>query len=550
MYYAIIVDDEETVRRGLATHFDWVQHGIEVIGAFDDGAPALEFLQKRKVDLIVTDVRMAHMDGITLAKKALSLYPNLKIVFISGYADVDYLRDALKIDAVDYILKSIDIDELSAVITKVVNLLDQRRTEQQTMETMARKLEHSMPLLRQQRLSALLQSRDESENDILQSVEFLDIPLNSHTHYAVLVLRLQPQSTWISIGSMSKRESLTFEIVIQELFERVLSEYGTSVIFKDRFSEHIAILDVEHDEYEENLLSVAEHLQACMHNEMNLETKIGISEPFCGLRGVHVAYDNAREAINRCYLIGKDIPISITKYEDDGTGRALREQSEKEICDSILNGDMEAVRTALECAVASVRLLRSEEEQQNFMLFLLLLPVRLMANMRTENMGPYASHRKLITSFLQCSGLGEQESMLASVYEELTLYLQKMSTPHTNTIIKRVREMIAAQYMKQLSVAGLAAAVYLTPTYLCVLFKQSIGKTINEYITQVRLNHAKELLSQTSDHLYDVCFQVGYLSPSYFSRLFKKYTGQTPGEYRENFLLSNSSPSREESARP
>ena len=114
-------------------------------------------------------------------------------------------------------------------------------------------------------------------------------------------------------------------------------------------------------------------------------------------------------------------------------------------------------------------------------------------------------------------------------------------------LIKRVREIIAAQYMEQLSVTSLAEAVYLTPTYLCVLFKQATGKTINEYITQERLNKAKEFLAQTNIHLYDVCYKVGYLSPSYFSRLFKKYTGQTPGEYRENIML-NARPAAEKEA--
>jgi two-component system response regulator YesN len=112
-----------------------------------------------------------------------------------------------------------------------------------------------------------------------------------------------------------------------------------------------------------------------------------------------------------------------------------------------------------------------------------------------------------------------------------------MSTPHTNTVIKRVREIIDAQYMEQLSVTSLADSVYLTPTYLCVLFKQATGRTINEYITQVRLDKAKEYLTQTNIHLYDVCYKVGYLSPSYFSRLFKKYNGMTPGEYRESVAL-------------
>ena len=84
------------VRRGLVNHFDWKGHGIEVAGVFGDGASALEFVRENKVDIIVTDVRMARMDGITLAKNVLDFSPDVKIVFISGYADVDYLKDALK----------------------------------------------------------------------------------------------------------------------------------------------------------------------------------------------------------------------------------------------------------------------------------------------------------------------------------------------------------------------------------------------------------------------------------------------------------------------
>lgn len=546
MYQAIIADDEQAVRHGLATHFDWSKHGVEIAGVFDDGAPALEFVRRNAVDLIVTDVRMSHMDGITLAKNVLALRPETKIVFVSGYADVDYLRDALKMEAVDYILKSIDINELDAVITKVVGMLEQRTSQRRAMENMAKKLEQSMPLLRQQRLSFLLQSTEESEEDIQKNVQFLGIPLNSSTHYAVLVMRLQPESKWLAMGSMPEKERMEFGLAIEEVFRGALEEYGGSVVFRDRFSEYVAILNVENDEYEENLLSAAERMQARVRAQLKLETMLGISEPFYGLRNVRAAYLSAREAISRCYLVGKDVPISMRKFAEDGGVRALREQAEKEICDGIQNGDQAAVRAALERAVAGVRSLPDEDGQQNFMLFLLLLPTRLMTSLRTENMGPYASQTKLAAGFLQCNGIGEQEAMLAMLYDDLTRHLRQMSTPHTNTVVRRVREMIAARYMEQLSVAGLAEEVYLTPTYLCVLFKQATGKTINEYITQERLNRAKEFLAQTNIHLYDVCYKVGYLSPSYFSRLFKKYTGLTPGEYRERAALDTPRAARED----
>jgi len=90
--------------------------------------------------------------------------------------------------------------------------------------------------------------------------------------------------------------------------------------------------------------------------------------------------------------------------------------------------------------------------------------------------------------------------------------------------------------MNQISLDSIAEEVQLTPTYLCVLYKQAQGETLNEYITDVRIQHAKKLLANPHIKLYDVCYQVGYLSPSYFSKLFKKNTMMTPSEYRTAVL--------------
>ena len=112
MYKAIIIDDEETVRTGLRQHFDWEMHGVTVVEEFPDCAKAYAYVQENPVDLVITDVITPYMDGITFAKKLQKEYPSIQIVFISGHADVQLLREALKSDAFDYILKSVDLEEL------------------------------------------------------------------------------------------------------------------------------------------------------------------------------------------------------------------------------------------------------------------------------------------------------------------------------------------------------------------------------------------------------------------------------------------------------
>ena len=175
-----------------------------------------------------------------------------------------------------------------------------------------------------------------------------------------------------------------------------------------------------------------------------------------------------------------------------------------------------------------------EQDQDNFMLSLLLLPPRTMPGLRTREDSPYRNQRGLVEHWLGCLSHVEQERFLLQVMAEVTRLLGEDQDPGTSALIGQIKRLIDQQYMDQISVTSLAGQVHLTPTYLCVLFKQSTGLTINEYLTAERIRHAKELLRQPDVRLYDICYRVGYLSPSYFSKLFKKQTGMPPSEYRFN----------------
>ena len=188
MYNAIIIDDEETVRSGLREHFDWHLHGVHVVEEFPDCAKAYDYVRENPVDLVVTDVITPYMDGITLAKKLREEFPAIQIVFISGHADVEFLREALKTDAFDYILKSVDLNELSATISRVVKLLDWRNAETQRVTTMEDQLQLLMPLNRERVLQTLL---TDDPDMVTLSYLGLNLDFNSHklaTHLAFFTL--------------------------------------------------------------------------------------------------------------------------------------------------------------------------------------------------------------------------------------------------------------------------------------------------------------------------------------------------------------------------
>ena len=535
MYRAIIADDEITVRRGLQAHFNWEKFGISVIADFSDGQKAWHFVQDNPVDLIVTDVRMPNMDGIALAKAVREQFPKVKIIFISGYEDTEYLRKALKMEAVDYILKSIDLDELAETISRVTKQMDFERSQENTIAVLEQKLIESIPLLQQRSLMLLVREGVRPGGNTISEMEarlsYLDLPLDNQTNYCILVLQLKDM--WRMFAQIHERDRLIFTLNFQTTCEQILAEYGSRVCFENRLGEYVLFIDTRSEEYEELLLSISQCLRAALKESCGLDCRIGISDRFCGLNHAKTAFEGAVNAIHKRYYLDESHAISVDKFEESVTIRSAQENAQRSIADALMSGDAARVRASVEKTYEELEVIPSETDRQNFLLFLLLLPVQVLANARSGERGSYDNHAKLLERFLCCGDIREQKLFVLNMFDEVTQLINTRSETHSHYIIERVRDIIQTRYMEQLSIASLAEEVYLTPTYLCVVFKQETGQTVNEYLTQIRMQQAKQFLADPHIKLYDVCYKVGYLSPSYFSKLFKKVTMMTPSEFRD-----------------
>lgn len=140
LYRIILVDDEEEVRKSIIRKIKWEENGFLVAGDAENGEDALEKIELLEPDLILTDIRMPYMDGLTLAERVRQKYPSMKIVIFSGYDDFEYAKQAIKLNVTEYILKPVNVEELTAILQKIKANLDQEIEQKAKCKPFAGKL--------------------------------------------------------------------------------------------------------------------------------------------------------------------------------------------------------------------------------------------------------------------------------------------------------------------------------------------------------------------------------------------------------------------------
>ncbi|NBC70709.1 response regulator [Paenibacillus sacheonensis] len=545
MYKLLIVDDEPTVRAGLRSYFNWSSFGVEVMGEADDGDVALGMIEQQPPDLILTDVRMPTMDGITLSREVSARFPGAKIIFVSGHDDADYLKSALKVSAVDYIFKPVNLDELSAVIKRVVADLDAERAERRLKEELQVKLKEGMPLLREKFLLSLIGS-GVPKQDLRERLDFLGLRLPVDASYWVMVIAVDDMAG--VMGSRTERDRQLLWYSVLNIFGELIDRYLGGYAFEHRAGEFIGILlgndesDTASSDAVEAILALAGEVRSNLEQWLKIGVTIGISERVTTLSELSEAYRGAREAADHKWYLGKNRIISMDSLRgpetDDGGYKRHDPPDHEELLSALKAANADKLRDILDKVFLDLNRGRRDglKYGRNVCLQLALAVGQLLMELNVQSPELESAESTLWESLLAQETLGEMRQLLESHVTAACDRIREKRTGKTANLVERVRAIIERSYANGgLTVAEIGKEVYLTPTYVSLLFKQETGQTVNEYLTQVRVEKAKELLRDPQYKFYDICYAIGYTDPSYFTKLFKKATGVTPSVYRENY---------------
>jgi two-component system, response regulator YesN len=535
MLKLLIVDDEKRTRQGIRSCIPWNSFGIGLIEEADDGDTALEISSKIKPDIILSDIRMPRMTGIEFAALVRKELPKCKLIFLSGYSDKEYLKSAIQLNAIHYIEKPVNVQELKEVIRTAVDLCLSELKESSFISETSTKLEASKPIIREQLALYLTESHISIDkvNDML-SLGNVDMPFSGS--YVTVLYRLNPSSEIISevqetlcnnlirsIDCIYSDDKLKFVSCVKD---------SINVLTHIHLSSSINVYDIKASS-EKVRCKFKQTSNYAEHNKNILF--IGIGSAANGMDYLFTSYQTAFLAVQKVFFLGNtgtviygdkfQTPYTYDKSHLDKFTELLYEMN--------IEGTIEFIEnTAQEIVKHDTTLIDNVKA-----LFFKLLE-RLYSCMEEKNIVSDNTESQKEFLWQIVSNSLTLEELKNYLIKRVNDYFQIINSKlGVNRVAYEIIFFIQRNYMnKSLSIGLISESLNLTPAYLCQIFKRETGKTINDYINEYRIEKAKEFLKDRSIKLFEVSGNSGYNDVKYFTKTFKKFAGITPTEYREKIL--------------
>ncbi|MBO5621778.1 MAG: response regulator [Butyrivibrio sp.] len=406
MLKVFLAEDEFVVREGIKNNIDWGAHGYQFCGEAGDGEVAFSMIKEQRPDILITDIKMPFMDGLTLSRLVKAEIPSVEIILLTGYEDFEYAKEAISIGVASYLSKPISGDNLLKEVSKVAKRIEDKNLEKE----LAKKYEENM--------------RERAEL-LKQTVDMLSVVPSSYEWALKASAKKNEESS-----SLSNYEdnSLKDKEVLQEIDPRHID--------KKKVKEFLRIGEEE-------------------------DTERFLEEFLCAM-----GKNAIRSTMLRQY-ISMDFYFCVTDFVENELGLS-RNEVDALIPSSKLLSDEKATCDYLADIVKKALILRKENSQGRY----------------------------------------------RDVVNEVIAYIDEHFSD------------------EELSLNTVASHVNFSPNHLSAVFRQETGQTFIKYLTDLRLEKAKELLLSTSKKSNEIGLMVGYKDPHYFSFLFKKTFGMTTTQYR------------------
>lgn len=531
LYRIMLVDDEEEVRRAMIRQMDWEGLGFTVAGDAENGQDALEKLELLEPDVIMTDIRMPYMDGLTLVAKIREKYPFVKILIFSGYDDFEYAKQAIKFRVTEYILKPVNGEELAEILKRVKDSLDEEIEQRRNINILQERYENSLPVLRELFLNDLV-SRTADMADAAPKLKEYGIDILNAERWFTAVIHVENMEQ-TDEQELSRHQEL-IPISVRALVEDHLRTYGRFAVFNS--AEGITVIAALNGNHSETgFINQLDDICKESRRMLGINITIGVGYSCDRFQEISHSYQTAVDALGYRAIVGRGRTIYINDVEPINRGKLQFEtKEESELTTAVKFGTPEQISSMFEELAARMDDAKVHANQyQVYMLTILNCLIRLMQqyDLKMGEMFESEEHYADIMKRVCRRECFAQEMIPVACRMNEALNQARDNT--TRKAIVEAKAYIQENYADpELSVDMLCRYLHMSPAYFSTVFKKETGQTYVNYLTEVRLRKAEELLQETDDKTYEIAQKIGYQEQNYFSYVFKKRYGVSPTKYR------------------
>lgn len=540
MLKVFLVEDESVVREGLRDNIPWQQYGYEFVGEAGDGEMALPLIQKTKPDVLLTDIKMPFMDGLSLSRLVHQEFPDMKIIIMSGYDDFEYARGAILVGAEQYLLKPITRTALQKVLAELKTKVEaerEQKTYQEKFQSEAREYEQ---FSRTDFFVKVFEGRMPVQ-EIYEEAAKLSMKINGPC-YNLLMFNLKEKRTGENMGM----ESEDFARKREELLHYFV-RYPENLVFRWNVNTYGVLIKGSMEQMQELTAKSLENVERiCQTAQENLDWYVAAGEPVERLSLLAECYSKVNHLFSYRFLmphvhiftreiISRDMP-----GEEGGSriGDIDPARMDPELIrDFLLRGTRDEISDFVGNYLLAVKEALQSGAFRNYLTlhiyFVTLSCVEAQGGDREEL-------ARLMGGDLVPEGQYDVEMIKEYFYGliEKAIELRDRESDHqSRRILKKALSYIEENFSQEtISLNSVAGEVNVSANYFSAIFSQAMQVTFVEYVTGKRMEKAKRLLRQTQMHTGEVASEVGYKDPHYFSFVFKKTQGCTPREYRAGNL--------------
>ena len=543
MLKIFLAEDEVVIRETIKKMIPWEELGFELVGEAADGEMALPLLIRQKPDLLITDIKMPFMDGLTLAQLAKKEIPGLKVVILSGYDDFNYAKQAIGIGVEDYLLKPITKNALIERLSEIRSRYEHEKTQKEYYEKFHREMQAYEKNSSRDFFEALVGgSMDMME--VYKRAEKLGLDIVAEA-YNVLIFTMNCDEDF----SGQRDEYSSWEAESLELLENFFAGHSSAMLFRSNIFSYGVLLKGQRETIEENTRACVDEIRKILsRQDGRKEWFLAVGQSVERLSQIQKSYHTASRAFSQRYLYDENILY----YDEMETMEHPGGQAETEDNAYLQKVDVNALNPAILQKFLSNGL---QEETENFVKdYFYAIGQEPMESLVFRNY-VILNVRFSVISFIKGLGCDTNEMESADTEEVLAesgknmesaiAYAKKMisqaieirdqnSGNKNRSILKTAVDFIDSHYMdEEISLNTVANVANVSSNHFSALFSQNMGQTFIEYLTSLRMNKAKELLRCTGMRSSEIAGEIGYKDAHYFSYLFKKTQGMTPSDYRK-----------------